>query len=88
MGVAVGGLEHGVWAFTPDSMASLLIVPLKQLEYGFGYITIRSPYTYFIFYLLKGDYNLEGRITQSLSFRDSGLGFRSSRTYMSYSQNS
>ena len=34
------------------------IVPLKQIEYGFGYIIIRSPYTPFSIYLnlLKGDY--------------------------------
>ena len=30
------------------------IVPLKQIEYGFGSTIIRSPYTT---YLLKGNYN-------------------------------
>ena len=29
-----------------------VIVPLKYIEYGFGYIIVRPP----IFYLFKGDY--------------------------------
>ena len=29
----------------------MLIVPLKQTEYGFGYIIIRSPYTPYSIYL-------------------------------------
>ena len=33
-----------------------LIVPLKEIEYGFGYFYSEIP-IYPLFYLLKGDYN-------------------------------
>ena len=33
------------------------MVPLKEIEYGFGSIIIRPPYTP-MFYLLKGDYGV------------------------------
>ena len=39
--------------------ASELIVPPKHIEYGLGYIIIRSPYTPW-FFLLKGDYRVLG----------------------------
>ena len=35
------------------SSALKVIVPVKWIGYGFGYVIIRYP----IFYLLKGDYN-------------------------------
>ena len=41
-------------------ICSRVIVPLKYIEYGLGYIVIRSP-IYLIFYLLKGHYNPKSR---------------------------
>ena len=44
------------------------IAPLKLIEYGFGYIIIRSPYAPYYFYL-RGTVGVQG-----LGFRDRRCG--------------
>ena len=50
-----GGCIGGIWCKGLPLVSRGVIVPLKQIEYDFGYIIIRSPNTP-LFYLLKGDY--------------------------------